>query len=298
MIRFGLCCQFAREDIKFHTTTATSILKLNRKDQLIKISSLCLENAKSLMKALRFCRKNAIGCFRVNSQILPLKTHPAVAYEISQLPEGKEIEESFRACGDYLRQNELRTSFHPDQFVVLNSPKPETVKASIAELEYQTQIAIIIGADVINIHAGGGYGDKPAAIKRFAENFSRLSDDAKKLLTLENDDKTWSPTELFPLCRQLKIPLVYDVHHHRCLKDEMSIKEATMAAFKTWNREPMFHISSPLNGWNGPDLCRHHDYIDADDFPDIWKKLDLTVEIEAKAKETAIFKLIKDLKTS
>lgn len=298
MIRFGLCCQFYQENIKFRTTTATSVLKLNRKNQLAKISSLCLENATNLLQALIFCSQNNIGCFRVNSQILPLKTHPAIAYEIADLPEGKTIEETFRSCRDFLQQNKLRASFHPDQFVVLNSPNPETVKASIAEIEYQTQLAILIGADVVNIHAGGGYGNKTAAIQRFSENFTKLSENAQKILTLENDDKTWSPAELLPVCRELKIPLVYDVHHHRCLKDNLSIEEATIESLKTWNREPMFHISSPQNGWDGNNLNRHHDYIDARDFPQIWKNLDITVEIEAKAKEKAILKLIKDLKIS
>ena len=68
----------------------------------------------------------------------------------------------FKKCGKYANNN-IRISFHPDQFVVLNSPDPEIVKRSIAELEYQTEVAEWLGADVINIHGGGAYGDKPLA---------------------------------------------------------------------------------------------------------------------------------------
>jgi len=85
--------------------------------------------------------------------------------------------------------------------------------------------------------------------------------------------------------------LVYDVHHHRCCPDSLSVAEATAAARATWNREPLFHISSPLEGWTGPKPERHHDYIDPKDFPAAWRGWDLTVEVEAKAKELAVTRL-------
>ena len=65
----------------------------------------------------------------------------------------------------------------------------------------------------------------------------------------------------------------------------------------TWNREPLFHISSPIEGWSGPKPERHQDFIDVNDFPEHWLdlELDLTVEVEAKAKEIAVFDLRKTL---
>ena len=89
------------------------------------------------------------------------------------------------------------------------------------------------------------------------------------------------------------IPLVYDVHHHRCLRDGLSVERASELAVQTWNREPVFHISSPLNGWNGAAVNKHHDYIDQRDFPECWLNLNITVEVEAKAKELAVLKLKK-----
>ncbi len=295
MIRLGLCCTFRDESIKFRTTTATANLKLIRSDALARLSELCLSNADALLASLQFCSENGIGCFRINSQILPLKTHPQCGYEVADLPDGGEIERRFISCGEFARQHDLRTCFHPDQFVVLNSPKPEVVTSSVQELEYQCDVAEWVGADVVNIHGGGAYGDKASALAAFARNLKRLSRRTRKLLTVENDDKTYSPADLLPLCRETSIPLVYDVHHHRCHQDALTVEEATEQALATWDREPLFHISSPLEGWTGPKPARHHDFIDIVDFPQCWRDLAVTIEIEAKAKELAVLKLKQQL---
>ena len=186
-------------------------------------------------------------------------------------------------------------TFHPDQFVVLNSPKPDVVTQSIQEIEYQTEVAQLIGADVINIHAGGAYGDKATALERFAKSLARLSKAARKLLTVENDDRMFTPADLLPVCKAEGVPLVYDVHHHRCNPDGMSVEQTTRKALATWNREPLFHISSPIEGWDGLKPERHHDFIDVKDFPECWRRKKITVEVEAKAKEVAVKKLLTEL---
>ncbi|MFO8047849.1 MAG: hypothetical protein R6U29_02350 [Desulfosudaceae bacterium] len=56
-----------------------------------------------------------------------------------------------------------------------------------------------------------------------------------------------------------------------------------------------FRISSPRNGWQAADIRKHHDYIDVRDMPDSWPAMDLTVEVEAKAKELAVLKLKEEL---
>ncbi len=291
MIRWGLCCVFREAPIKFADTTAAAIARLDRAAGREKLARLCRQNADSLAAAVEYCANNGIGCFRVNSRILPLCTHPQFGYRLEQLPGGDEIVARFRACRALAKDRGLRLSFHPDQFVVLNSPRAEVVEAAIRELEYHATVAEWIGADVINIHAGGVFGDRAAALDAFAESFARLSRSARSRLTLENDDKLFAPAHLLPLCRRLGIPLVYDVHHHRCLADGLSVEEATAETLSTWNREPLFHISSPINGWDGPQPNRHHDEVDPRDFPRCWLPLDLTVEVEAKGKEPAVLKL-------
>ncbi len=295
MIRFGLVCLFRNEPIKFKQTTAAHLAKFSRQEQIEKLETLCFHNAKSLLQALNYCNNNGIGSFRVNSQILPLKTHPQVGYEISDLPNGQEIIHQFELCGEFAHKNDIRTLFHPDQFVVLSSPHEKVVENSIRELEYQTEVAQWIHADVVNVHAGGKYDSKEKALQRFSANFQRLSKAAKQRLTIENDDMIYTPTDLIPLCQELSIPLVYDVHHHRCLQDDLSIEEATDKAFSTWNREPILHISSPKYGRLEKNCRSHHDFIDIKDFPEYWLDLQFTLEVEAKAKETAVLKLKEDL---
>lgn len=295
MIRFGLCCLFREQPIKFRTTTAAALKRLPNDQKLEKLAKIITANANALMMALHFCRDHNIGSFRINSQILPVKTHPEHGYDIDNFPNSAMLIQKFMECGDYARDHGIRTTFHPDQFVVLNSPREDVVENSIRELEYQTEVATWVNADVINIHGGGGYGDKSAALDRLQATINRLSNEARRRLTLENDDKTYTPTDLFPVCEKAGIPLVYDVHHHRCNPDQLTIGEATELALATWNREPLFHISSPRDGWDAKQTYKHHDYIEPGDFPTEWRNLSITIEVEAKAKELAVEKLQTDL---
>ena len=299
LLRLGLCCQFLEQPIKFRVTTATAMQRLPRREQLARFTKLCAGNAEALLASLKFCANHGIGSFRILSPILPVKTHPTVGYHVEELPGADGIVAQFRRAGEFARVHGIRTGLHPDQFVVLNSPDENIVARSIADIESQAEIAEWTNADTVNIHGGGGYGDKSAALARFRRNLERLSSRARTRLTVENDDKTFTPADLLPLCRAEGVPLVYDAHHHRCLPDNLSVEEATAAARETWpQREPLFHISSPLAGWHGPQPERHHDYINPEDFPPAWRGWPLTVEVEAKAKELAVLKLLVDLRAT
>ena len=296
-LRLGLCCQFVDEPIRFRTTTAAACLKLTRRSP----ARQTLRDSAKPTPTRCSRRSNAasrlgIGAFRVNSQILPVKTHPAVGYRRGRsCRAARRSLQRFQRCGARAAELGVRTSFHPDQFVVLSSPREEVVDRSLEEIEYQAEVAEWINADVVNIHGGGAYDSREAALERFARNLDRLSPRARTRLTVENDDKIYTPSELLPLCRREGVPLVYDVHHHRCCRDELSVEEATSAAIATWNREPLFHLSSPKEGWNGPGPQRHHDFIDAADVPACWLGRSLTIEVEAKAKERAVLQLQRDL---
>jgi UV DNA damage endonuclease len=297
MIRLGLCCIFRKEPIKFRRKTAASLKGFSRGEQLATIASLCFENARSLLKALHYCHDHGIGDFRINSQILPLYTHPQCGYRLGELPGSSEIINTFEKCGAFSRKHNLRTTFHPDQFILLSSPSEEVTRRSIAELEYQAELATLVGADVINIHGGGAYGDKEQALARLGRRVSSLSPNVRELLSIENDDRIYTPRDILAFCKQEGIPFVYDVHHHRCFPDGLDVAEVTERAVSTWNREPLFHLSSPRESWAGKNPCLHHEFIDPTDFPLNWiaTRTTFTVEVEAKAKELAVNRLRNDL---
>jgi len=239
-----------------------------------------------------------IGAFRITTPFFPRYTHPEVGYTLDDLPAVDEIRAKLSEVNQLRSRLDIRLSFHPDQFVSISSPREDVVRRSVAELEYQGLLAEMIGADVINIHAGGRQGGKNAALNRLTDNFSLLSARVRSRLTLENDDISYTVEDLVPVCDRLGIPLVYDVHHHRCNADGLSVREATRRALATWQRcgrEPLFHLSSPRGGWESRNPRLHADYIDPGDFPDCWHSLDLTVDVEAKAKELAVVRLMADL---
>jgi len=293
MIRLGLCCIFREEPIAFRRTTAAALAGLAERERLARLAELCRHNAQALAEALAYCARNGIGDFRINSQLLPLYTHPSFGYRLADLPGGKEVERLLAGCGAFVRRHRLRTTFHPDQFVLLNSPSEEITRRSVEELAYQADLADLVGADVVNIHGGGGYGEPAAALERLRRRIERLPEAIRSRLALENDDRVFSPADLLPVCRDTGVPLVYDVHHHRVLPDGVSVEETTRAALGTWRREPLFHVSSPIEGWKGRNPGRHHEYIRPADVPGCWLALrrNFTVEVEAKAKEVAVLRL-------
>jgi UV DNA damage endonuclease len=186
----------------------------------------------------------------------------------------------------------VRLSFHPDQFVVLNSEQERVVASSVTEMEAQGRVAELVGADVLTLHGGGAAGGIPAALERLERGIERLSPASRSRLALENDDRSFTPEMLLPLCERLGVPLVYDVHHHRCNPDALDVDEATVRAAATWGaHEPYFHVSSPRAGFGGGDLRPHADYVNPGDVPERWRSMRLTVDVEAKAKERAVLAL-------
>jgi UV DNA damage endonuclease len=288
-LRWGLCCQFIDAPITFRTATHTYAGGLELETRRAYLAEIAAHNADALAAAVERCHQLGIGAFRVNSQILPLATHPITGYNLERLDPTGAIAGAFEWAGDLARAYDVRLSLHPDQFVVLNSEREAVVQSAVQELELQATVAEMIGADVIVLHAGGAAGGTQSALERLERGLSLLSSQVLDRLALENDDRSFTPRSLLPLCRRSGVPLVYDVHHHRCLGDGLSIEEATELAAGTWgDREPYAHLSSPREGWEAANARAHADYIDPADFPHEWRGRTMTIDVEAKAKERAV----------
>lgn len=287
MLRLGLCCAFREADIKFRHTTARYASTLADRERFL--LDIALHNAYALARALEFCAAHGIGAFRVSSQLLPLYTHPELGWSLAL---HAELRAALVAAGDVARASDIRLSFHPDQFIAPGSPTAGTVAASLRELEYQAEVAELIGAEQLTLHGGGAQGGKTAALARLTTNLAHLSARARKRVVLENDDRVYTVEDLLPVCERHGIALVYDVHHHRCNPDALDVVRATDLAAATWRgREPWAHVSSPLGGWRVADPRPHADYIARRDVPESWLDRTMTIDVEAKAKELAVLRL-------
>ncbi len=288
MIRLGLCCTFREAPIKFRTTTARYLLTRTKRERIAMLRALALHNADALADALEFCAAHGIGAFRIESGVLPMYTHPVVGWRLDDMTG---VARALRSATRRHR-GQIRLSLHPDQFVVPGSDNPAVVASSLRELEYQAEVAELVGAEQLTIHGGGARGGKQASLDRLAANLGYLSPRARALIAVENDDRVYTVEDLLPLCERVGLPLVYDVHHHRCNPDRLTIRRATQLAAETWgSREPWAHISSPVNGWHDGDPRPHADYIRARDLPTSWLERSMTIDVEAKAKELAVLRL-------
>ena len=288
-VRWGLCCQFVDAPIKFRTATHRYCASLSEKDRANYLSAIVAANAASLTDAIGRCAELGIGAFRVTSQLLPLATHPVSGYSLLDLPDGAAIAQAFGKARELARTHDIRLSLHPDQFVVLNSERADVVASSVGEMEHQAAVATLIGAEALTLHAGSGAGGIAASLDRLERGIDKLSDSARALLALENDDRSFSPAELLPLCERTGIPFIYDVHHHRCLSDRFSVAETSERAAATWGaREPWMHISSPRDGWGSANPRPHAEFIDPADVPSEWMGKRVTIDVEAKMKERAV----------
>lgn len=63
-----------------------------------------------------------------------------------------------------------------------------------------------------------------------------------------------------------------------------------------FEREQYCHISSPRGGWSSGAARPHADFIDPGDVPDCWLGREMTMDVEAKAKELAVIRLMEELR--
>ena len=188
--------------------------------------------------------------FRIGSGMVPFGSH-----EINTFPWQTHFAEQFREIGDFIKANDLRVSFHPDQFVVLNSPSADIVRRSIEELVYQGSMLDLMGLDgtaKLQIHVGGLYGDREVALSRFAAVHAALPAAVKARVVVENDDRLFPLRDCLRLHERTGVPILFDNFHHECLHHGEPMAEALRLAAATWHPTadgvPMVDYSSQALG--------------------------------------------------
>ncbi|MEO0237887.1 MAG: UV DNA damage repair endonuclease UvsE [candidate division WOR-3 bacterium] len=254
-------------------------------------------NLTCLLKILEFNISNNIYFFRISSDIVPFASHPICKFNWQKF-----FESDFKLLGKILRDNKIRVSMHPDQFVLINSPDEKIVERSIKELEYHSDILELMetGYDAkIQIHVGGVYNDKEKSILRFIENYEKLPQRIKNRLVIENDDRSFSLKDCLVIYKKIKIPVVFDVFHHACLNNGESFYEGIKETIKTWKKIDGKLIVDYSSQGENKKRCSHSYDIDENDFKDFLLKtkgFDFDVMLEIKNKEKSVFKAQKILK--
>lgn len=271
-----------------------------------------------LDKIFDYLEANDIRMYRMSSDIAPYVTHPDMPQFHGMI---KECADELKALGSRARAMRLRLSFHPSQFIVLNSPAPVLVQKSVADLAAQTEMLdrMELGPEaVVVVHAGGTYGDTESGCARWIDIYKTLSPEIRPRLVLENDDLRYSAADVLKIHEATGVPLIFDHQHFWCHNPEQLELRGTVERFlQTWPRgvRPKIHFSSPRTElrqlkrkvpksrkkkivlqppvWTGhADFCQPFEFIS---MMRLLPRADFDVMLEAKSKDLALLRLRRDL---
>jgi UV DNA damage endonuclease len=252
-------------------------------------------NLECLMRILEFNVKNGLLFFRISSDLVPFASHPICKFDYV-----KNFRREFRDIGGYIRENDIRISMHPDQFVLINAKDKELVKKSIRELDYHCKVLDAMGLNStakVQIHVGGVYGDKQKSIRRFVDNYKKLSGRITNRLAIENDHRSYGLKDCIGISKKTGIPVIFYSYHHECLNNGTGMRNVVLQAMKTWKRRDGMLMTDYSS--QGARKGVHSKHIDLKLFRNFLKEtegLDFDIMLEIKDKEKSALKAVKLLK--
>lgn len=201
-----------------------------------------------LQKIFEYLYRHRIGMYRMSSDLAPYVTHPEMPQFHGMI---RECKRELAEIGAFARKLDIRLSFHPSQYIVLNSPNPELVEKSVADVSAQAEMldCMEMGPEaVVVIHVGGTYGDIPASNARWVETWKRLPKHVQGRLVLEHDDLRFSAADILWIHEQTGVRLIFDYQHFWCLNPQsLEIYDTVRRILKTWPKgvRPKIHFSTP-----------------------------------------------------
>jgi UV DNA damage repair endonuclease len=224
--RLGFCCKYLPPDrdaeaARAMNTTGTTIAFLARQEPRAafdKVTAVVRHNLEALRLQIAHVatRSPLERLHRLPSDILPGYTHPDVKPLYADRDLRSVIEAGFDAAGRLARRFSVRLSMHPSQFCVIASESETALKNGVEEFEYHAEMMGLMGygggwhphGAHINIHGGA----KAVGVEGFRAGLARLSEAARNLVTVENDEVSYGLDDLLPLADAC--PIVLDLHHH------------------------------------------------------------------------------------
>ncbi len=275
-------------------------------------------------EVFHYLHKVGIHMYRMSSDFVPYLTHPDMPQFHNQL---EEAEEELAALGALAKKYDIRLSLHPSQYILLNALDEEVAKKSITDLNAQAKLLDTLGCGpegVVVTHVGGVYGDRDESKARFVRRYLELPDATKKRLVVENDDVSFSASEVLEISAATGCPVVFDNLHHFCFNPEaLPMADALKRALATWPEDvtPKIHYSSPSTDFettmekekgatgrertvtklHSPRLKAHADFINPLEFVLFWQAVgadtlrDFDIMLEAKGKDVALLRLRREL---
>lgn len=265
-----------------------------------------------LRAILDYLDETDIRMYRISSDFVPYATHPDMPRFHGQI---RECAGELAELGRIAKERGIRLSLHPSQYVLLSALDPEITAKGIADADSQAELldAMEQGPEaVVVLHLGGAYGDKEAAMARFADGFGRLSEGGRRRLVIENDETTYTVEDCLRVHEDVGVPVVFDHQHHNLNPGTLPVGEAARRALATWPAgvTPKVHFSSPrldsrvvTRGKREveapPLLSQHADYVHPWEFAGFLREVgsgrEFDVMLEAKRKDAALLKLRADL---
>lgn len=277
------------------TLTYSNYSKLDNKNEVL--DKIIKSNLEALNEILIYNKKNNIHFYRMSSNLIPLATHDKVNFDYIS-----DYKPLYKKVANTIKNTNIRVDFHPNQYCILNSVSKSVIKNSIEILEYHENLLreFELNNSIILLHVGSMAGGKKAATSRFINNFNKLPENIRQVIALENDDKVYKVEDTLYICEKLNIPCVLDYHHYLC-NHEKNINDLLPRIFNTWkNNTVKMHFSSPKSKLKR-EFRSHNDYIEASSFICFLEMLkpyniDIDIMLEAKEKDVALFKLVRELK--
>ena len=259
-----------------------------------------------------------IRMYRMSSDLAPYATHPDLPQFHGMVAESAA---ELAAIGAKARALDIRLSFHPSQYVLINSPDPTLTAKSIWDLASQAEMLdrMELGPEAVVVtHVGGTYGDRQESAGRWAKAWETLPEPVRRRLVLEHDDLRFSATDTLWINARTGVPLVFDHQHFWCLNpDGLDLRETLARMLSTWPEgvRPKMHFSSPKTDFRQirrkdarsrkvttsaqpPVWTGHADFVHPFEFIAFMRRagdLDFDVMLEAKAKDVALLRLRADL---
>ena len=293
LVRLGYAC--ISETLPFTSSSTYTYTNFCKNHDYNKLDSIIKSNLIDLIEILKYNKKNNIHFYRLSSGIIPLATKEDVRIDYNL------YDKYYKKIAKISK--DMRIDFHPSQFCVLNSTKKEVVNNSISEISYNYRLLkyMKVKDKVIVLHIGSNVFGKKKSLARFIYNYNSLPLNIKKTIVIENDDKIFNIEDCLLVNKIIGVPIVLDYHHYVCNPGTTFLYSVIEDIFKTWKGlRPKVHFSSPKSK-SKKYFRAHNDYINSDSFIEFIENIkhlnyDIDIMIEAKKKDEAMFRLIRELK--